>query len=123
MTDTRFADGGRLYWRIQILDSGSQEGAWRSGAVSIPRGLRLNVGGVLRRRGVSLVVVKVSNRGKPVRGALVRVTGTRLRAKARTNRKGVATFKLRVRHGGRVRFTAERKGYEAGRASVVVLGS
>lgn len=118
-----FADGGRLYWRIQILDSGSQEGAWRSGAVSLPRGLRVNVAGVLRRRGTSRVVVTVTNRGKPVRAALVRVAGTKLKVKARTNRKGVARLNLRVRHGGRVRFSAQRTGYTTGHATVVVLGS
>ena len=58
-----------------------------------------------------------------VKGATVRVSGAGVRRKAKTNAKGQTTLTLRLRRGGRVRFTATRKGYATGGATAVVLGS
>ncbi|HWH92217.1 MAG TPA: hypothetical protein VNT03_00010 [Baekduia sp.] len=123
LTNAAFAEGGRLFWRMQILDSGSQEGAWRNGVVNLPRGLRVNVRGMLRRKRTNTVTVVVTNRGKGIARATVRASGKGIRVRRRTDKKGQAVLRIRVRRGGTVRFTAQRKSYATGRASVVVLGS
>jgi metallophosphoesterase (TIGR03767 family) len=52
------------------------------------------------------LTVTVTKRGRPVRGALVRALGK----SARTNRKGIATLKVRVPKGRRITVTARKKG-------------
>ena len=54
---------------------------------------------------------------RPVRGALVRAAGRR----ARTDRRGLATMRLRFVRPGPRRVTATRRGYRTGRAVVRVL--
>ena len=115
--------GGRLYWRLAIVDSGNNVGAYRSGTVTLPRTLGVLVRGFLRPRKRSKVVVTVTANGTGVRGATVRVSGAGLKGRKRTGRGGKVTFSLRPRSGGRVRFSATRKGYRDGTVSRIVLGS
>ncbi len=58
---------------------------------------------------------------KPVAGALVRVSGAGIKAKrARTNRKGKVSFRLRPKKRGRLVFGASKAGYAAGSLSMRV---
>jgi hypothetical protein len=57
---------------------------------------------------------RVTSRGKPVRRARVRLAG-RVR---RTGRSGRARLCVRLRHPGRFRATAKRRGYRTARATV-----
>jgi endoglycosylceramidase len=56
-------------------------------------------------------------RGRPLRGVLIRFAGHRVR----TNRRGRASLRLRLRRTGRRRVFASRGGYRRGRATVRVL--
>jgi len=56
-------------------------------------------------------------RGRPLRGALIRFAGRRLR----TSRRGRAALTLRLGHSGRRRVLVSKRGYRRGRATVRVL--
>jgi acyl-homoserine-lactone acylase len=59
----------------------------------------------------------VDGRARPVRGALVRFAGLRMR----TDRRGVARGTLRLRRAGRYRATASRRGMRSGRTAVLAV--
>ena len=56
-------------------------------------------------------------RGRPLRGALIRFAGRR----ARTNRRGRASLRVRLGRRGRRRVVVSKRGYRRGRATVRVL--
>jgi hypothetical protein len=123
MTKPAYGDGGRLFWRIAVVDSGNNAGGWRTGAFNLPRGLRVNVRGVVHRGRRSTVTVRITHRNRGLRGVTVRAGGAGIRARRKTNSKGEVKLRVRARRGGRVKFTATRKSYRSGSATVVVLGS
>ena len=104
---------------------GSSGGSGPGGSGSRPRGrrslprLRLSVSPLKVRTGRrTRFRVRVTSAGRPVRGALVRLGDRR----ARTNRAGRATLRLRIRRPGRRLVAASRRGHLAATAPVRVLG-
>jgi hypothetical protein len=122
MTQLGFANGGRLYWRVAALDEGNNVGGFATGALRLPRGLRVSLLGFLQRRKPSFVTVTVtSSTGRPVRGAAVRAAGAGARsARRRTGRRGTVRLRIRARRSGSVTFVVRKRGYRAGKAALPV---
>ena len=111
----------RLYWRVAVVDEGNNVGGFASGRF-VNRQLHVRVSGRrLRPRRQGIVRVRVTDeRRRPVKSASVRVTGVARAKPRRTNRRGVATFRLRPTRKGRVVFRAVKRRYQPGRRSVRV---
>ena len=84
---------------------------------SPPPALRVRVRPRRVRTGVRRVRVRVTARGRAVRGARVRLAG----ARARTGRRGRAVVRKRFMRPGRRRAVATKRGFRAGRATVRVV--
>ncbi|MFL6183238.1 MAG: hypothetical protein ACJ73J_13155, partial [Actinomycetes bacterium] len=123
LTTPAFADGGKLYWRVASLDEGNTLGGWTTGSFSLPKRIKLELSGNLRRGRKGAVRVKViDSRGHKVTKAQVRVKGAGVVVPGRrTSRKGMTVFKVRPRHSGKLVFTATRGGYRAGSATLTVF--
>ena len=76
LTKTGYTNGGKLWWRLAVVDEGRNVGAYTTGLVALPRAMSVSVKGALapRRRGTLIVTVRDAKR-RAVRKALVRVTG------------------------------------------------
>jgi hypothetical protein len=119
---TGFRDGGPLYWRVAAVDAGGNVGAWATGRVRLLRRMVVDArGGLMRgRRGV--VEVRVKNaRGRAIRRARVTLRGAGLAPHSRrTNRKGIAKFRLTPRARGTITIRADKGGFRPGSDSLRV---
>lgn len=121
MSQPGFANGGRLFWRVAALDEGNNVGGYATGALRLPRSLRITALGVLQRRKAGVVTVTVvSSNGRAVRGAAVMVRGAGARARARTGRRGSARVRVRPRRPGTVTFTVRKRGFRAAKVALQV---
>jgi hypothetical protein len=113
LTRTGYHRGGRIYWRVAVVDSGDNLGAWATGSFTLPRTPGITTAGSLRRghRGTFTVQVKTAA-GKALRKAKVTVSGAGVsRVTRRTGKKGTATFRLRPRRKGSVAVRVQARGY------------
>jgi Carboxypeptidase regulatory-like domain len=118
-----YLNGGTLYWRVAAVDEGGNVGAWTVRTITLPKGMKLSVSGLLlhRRRGIATVTV-TDARGRPVRGARVRASGAGAKSRrARTNRRGMARLRLRPRRRGTIAFRARKSGYQSARVTLGVI--
>jgi protein-S-isoprenylcysteine O-methyltransferase Ste14 len=118
-----YTSGIPLFWRVAAVDEGNNVGDWsptqRIGAVK--RMLLRARGKPQRRRTRTIVITVRSNANAPIAGASVRVSGAGVKRMARrTNRRGVATFKVRARLRGSVVFRATKSGYASATLSLRV---
>ena len=113
MSNPIFRAHTQLYWRVAVMDEGSNVGGWSTSALRHSRPLRLKLRGSLRRGASRPVRATVMDaRGRAVRGARVSVTGAGLHVRSRrSTRRGSVSFRLRPRVQGRVRFQAEKSGF------------
>jgi protein-S-isoprenylcysteine O-methyltransferase Ste14 len=113
--------GSRLYWRVAVLDEGNNVGGYAAAALATPRPLRVRVRGKLRAGRRARVRVIVTSRRRKVSKALVRVTAPAVRVRARrTNRRGVARFRVRPAVRGKVVFQVAKRGYATRRVTLRV---
>jgi hypothetical protein len=113
LTKPAYRQGGRIYWRVALVDSGRTVGAYATGSFALPRTPRINSSGALRRghRGTFTVRVKTSA-GRALRKAKVTVSGAGVsRITKRTGSKGTATFRLRPRRKGSIAIRVQARGY------------
>jgi hypothetical protein len=123
LTHPFYANGGTFYWRVAGRDKGLNLGDWsQTHRIDIAQRLRVAVNRPVMRRRWNRIVVTVSDpANKRVRGALVRLSGAGLKARrARTNRQGKVSFRIRPRKKGRLLFSATKAGYTAGSLSMRV---
>jgi hypothetical protein len=117
LTTFLYKSGGTFWWRVAAMDKGSNVGDWTQ-AQRIDILKRLSVvasGRPVRRRWARIRVTVTDSSRKAVAGAYVRVSGAGIRAKrARTNRLGRVTFRLRPTKRGRLVFTATKAGFGPG---------
>ena len=118
-----YADGGALYWRVATVEGGNNIGPFTTGRFTLPKAISVNFSGVAQRGVVRDVTVTLTDaRGRPVRGARVRVTGRGLRSAARrSSRAGAVTFRLRPSRKGVLTFTVTRRGYRDAVATAQVF--
>jgi hypothetical protein len=123
LTHPSYINGGSLWWRVAAMDKAMNTGDWtQAQRINIAQRLRVAVSRPAIRKFWTKVVVTVSDPTlKPVAGALVRVSGAGIKAKrARTNRKGRVSFRLRPKKRGRLVYSASKAGYKAGALSMRV---
>jgi large repetitive protein len=121
MTHPFYANGGTFYWRVAGRDKSFNLGDWSAaGRIDVAQRLKVAVNRPVLRRRWNRITVTVSNpTNKRVAGATVRLSGAGLKArKAKTNRKGQVSFRLRPRKKGRLLFSATKAGYAAGSLSM-----
>jgi len=113
LTRTGYRRGGRIYWRVALVDSGRNVGAYASGSFTLPRTPGISSSGSLRRghRGTFTVRVKTAA-GRALRKAKVTVSGAGVtRVTRRTGKKGTATFRVRPRRKGSIAVRVQARGY------------
>ena len=117
-----FKNGGRLYWRVAAIDPDGNLGAFTPAkAIVLAKRMDVRLDGALTKGATGVVTVTVLDaKGVPVRRAEVRVTAGGTAKRKRTNAKGVAVLKIRVRKSGTVKIQASKAGFQLGGASVVV---
>jgi hypothetical protein len=116
-----YKTGGTFWWRVAAMDKMLNVGDWtQAQRIDILKRLRVVVSGrPVKRRLSRLMVIVTDSSQKPVAGASVRVSGAGIRAKrARTNRAGRVTFRLRVKKRGRLVFNATKAGFGPGALSL-----
>jgi hypothetical protein len=113
LTRAGYQRGGRIYWRVALVDAGRDLGAYATGSFTMPRTPDIGSSGILRRgrRGTFTVRVKTAA-GKALRKANVTVSGAGVtRVTRRTGKKGTATFRLRPRRKGSIAVRVHARGY------------
>ena len=111
-----YAGGAPIYWRVAAVDEGRNVGDWSpTQRIGVVKTMRLKVRGKPARRTLrrmSVTVLTAANR--PIVGAAVRVSGAGARRMvARTNRRGVVTFRVRATKRGLIVFRATKSGYQS----------
>lgn len=117
LLDRGYEDGGKLYWRVAILDDGNNLGAFARGDLRLPPKLKLKTGKVRRlKRGVrgSILITVTDPRGTKIRNATVKFSGAGIKGTRKTGKKGTATLRIRAKKAGTVKITASRTGYVTG---------
>jgi hypothetical protein len=116
-----YQSGGSFWWRVAAMDKARNVGDFTTAhRIDILKRLRVLVSGrPLRRRWARLLVRVSDSSGKPVAAATVTVSGAGVRSRrARTNRAGRVTFKVRPRKRGRLVFSAKKAGFAPGALSL-----
>jgi hypothetical protein len=115
MTQTGYAAGGTLYWRVAGVDEDRNQGDWAPSQVIrlLPR-LKLSVIGIVKRGRLSTIrATVVDGRGKRLYHAVVRVSGGGVKARnVKTNKMGIASFRLKPRKRGTLTFRATKPGFQ-----------
>jgi hypothetical protein len=121
LTSAGYANGGKLWWRLAVVDQGGNAGAYTTGLVALPRAMSVSVQGTLTpgRRGTLVVLVRDA-KGRAVRKAIVRASGAGARARKRTGKKGVARIRVRPSRRGAITIRVKRRGFKDGLARVRV---
>jgi hypothetical protein len=121
LTTAAFLDGGRLYWRVAVIDEGNNVGGFATGVFKTPKRMAVALAGRAAKgvRGPIVVTVKDA-RGRPVKKARVVVSGAARAKSRRTNKRGVVTLSVRARRKGTISFRVTRTGYRPGVATLVV---
>ena len=123
MTQSGYAAGGTLYWRVAAVDEDRNQGDWSPmQTIQLQPRMRLSVSGVAKHGRKGRLTVRVSTYGgKPLARVRVRVTGKGIKAKSgRTNARGKLVFTLKPRRRGTLTFRATYAGYQATYATVRV---
>lgn len=120
LLDRGYEDGGKLYWRVAILDDGNNLGAFARGDLRLPPRLQLKSKTRRLKRGArtSVLITVTDPRGTKIRNATVKFSGAGTKGKRRTGKKGTVTLRLRARRAGTIKITAARKGYVTGSLSL-----
>jgi hypothetical protein len=116
-----YKTGGSFWWRVAAMDKARNVGDFTTAQrIDILKRLRVLVSGrPLRRRWAKLLVRVTDSSAKPVAAATVTVSGAGVRSKrARTNRRGQVTFRVRPRKRGRLLFSAKKAGFGPGALSL-----
>ena len=123
MTQFGYNAGGTLYWRVAGVDEDRNQGDWAPAQVIrlLPR-LKLSVIGVVKRGHMSRIRATVlDGHSKRLYRVVVRVSGGGVKARnVKTNRMGVATFKLKPRKRGTLTFRATKSGFQAAYATLKI---
>jgi hypothetical protein len=124
MTQSGYAAGGTLYWRVAGVDEDRNLGDWtQPGVIQLQPRMRVSVSGLPRHGKKRRLTVRVQKYGGGgwLAGVRVRVTGPGMRAKAgKTNKSGKLVFTLKPKRRGKLVFRATKAGYQDAYATVRV---
>jgi hypothetical protein len=116
-----YQSGGTFWWRVAAMDKARNVGDFSPAQrIDLLQRLRVVVSGrPVRRRRARLTVMVSNPSRRAVAGATVTVSGAGVRSRrARTNRTGRVTFRLRPTKRGRLLFSAKKAGYGPGALSL-----
>ena len=119
LTQQDFIDGGVLYWRVAVIDPDSNTGAFsKAKKFTILARMQVAITGTQGKGAVAPVTVTVLNaKGKPLKGAAVKLQGAGVKTKAKkTNKKGVVNFTIKPTRAGNLVATATKKLFKVGTA-------
>ena len=123
MTQFGYNAGGTLYWRVAGVDEDRNQGDWAPAQVIrlLPR-LKLSVIGIAKRGHMARIRATVlDGHSKRLYHVVVRVSGGGVKARnVKTNKMGVATFKLKPRKKGTLTFRATKSGFQAAYATLKI---
>lgn len=122
LLDSRgYEDGGKLFWRVAIVDDGGNVGAFARGDLRLPPKLKLKTGMRSLRRGsrATIAITVTDPRGTKIRNATVRYSGAGLKSgRRKTGKKGTVKLRIRAKRRGTIKITASRTGYVTGTLSL-----
>jgi hypothetical protein len=116
LTQGPYIDGGRLFWRVAVIDEGGNAGDWSVHTMLVPKRLQVGLSGSLTHGTKGTVTVTLLDaHNHPLRGLHVKVGGCGLRGVTThpSNRKGVIVIHLRPMRKGTLTFTVTAKGFKA----------
>lgn len=123
LTEQDFVDGGAMYWRVAVVDPDGNVGAFsKAKKFTLLARMQVGITGQQAHGVPSVVVVTVLNaKGKPIKGAAVKLRGSGVRTGAkRTSKKGIATFSVKPTSPGNLTATATKKLFKVGSAVVQI---
>ena len=123
LTQQEFLDGGALYWRVAVVDPDGNTGAFsKAKKFTILARMQVAISGQGGKGSPADVTVTVTNaKGKPVKGAAVKLQGAGVKTKAKkTNKKGVVIFKVKPTRAGNLVATATKKLFKVGTSVVQI---
>ena len=114
--------GGQLWWRVAAIDADSNTGAYSARKLKLSKGMDVTVTAALIAKVAGEVNVTVKWKGKPLKGATVRLSGVGVNTRrVLTNRKGEA--KLRTtpsKSGVQVELRVTKSGFQLNRVKIAV---
>ena len=121
MNSPAWTTGQSLFWRVATVDEGFNVGGWASSPLRQAASMRVRARGSVRVRRSSHVTVKVTDaKGRPVKDALVRISGAASGKAKRTSAKGTVVLRVRGMKKGKATFRAEKRGYQPTAATLKV---
>jgi hypothetical protein len=123
LTQQDFIDGGAMYWRVAVVDPDGNIGAFsKPKKFTLLARMQVQLGGQPPHGQRGVVTVTVLNaKGKPVKGAAVRLRGAGVNTPSRrSNAKGVVLFSVRPTRAGNLAATATKKLFKIGTMVVAV---
>ena len=110
LTQQDFIDGGVMYWRVAVDRPGRQHRRVLEGQEVHDPGAHAGADRRRARQGhapASSTVTVLNAKGKPIKGAAVKLQGAGVKTKAKkTNKKGVVTFTIKPKRAGNLAATA-----------------
>jgi hypothetical protein len=123
LTEQDFVDGGAMYWRVAVVDPDGNVGAFsKAKKFTLLARMQVSLTGQQQHGVQSAVVVTVLNaKGKPIKGAAVKLQGSGVRTGAkRTSKKGIVTFSIKPTRAGNLTATATKKLFKVGSTVVSI---
>jgi hypothetical protein len=123
LTQQDFVDGGVMYWRVAVIDPDNNTGAFsKAKKFTLLARMQVQVGNQPPHGQAGVVVVTVLNaKGKPIKGAAVRLRGAGVKTGSkRSNKKGVVTFAVKPTKVGNLTAIATKKLFKVGSGVVQV---
>jgi hypothetical protein len=121
LTQQDFIDGGVMYWRVAVVDPDGNVGAFTKGKkFTLLARMQVQLSGQPPHGQNAPVTVTVTNaKGKPVKGAAVKLRGAGVKTGTRrTNKKGIVMFSIKPTRTGKLTATVTKKLFKAGNAIV-----
>jgi hypothetical protein len=123
LTEQDFIDGGSMYWRVAVVDPDGNVGAFSKGKkFTLLARMAVQISGQPPKGTPGVVTVAVVDaKGKPLKGAAVKLMGAGIRTGTKkTSKKGVVTFSVQPTKAGNLTATVTKKLYKVGSAVVQV---
>jgi hypothetical protein len=123
LTEQDFIDGGVMYWRVAVIDPDGNTGAFsKAKKFTILARMQVQITGVPVKGSGGVATVSVLNaKGKPIKGAAVKLQGAGVKTKTKkTNKKGVVDFTIKPKRLGNLTAIATKKLFKVGSLVVQV---
>jgi hypothetical protein len=121
LSQTAYADGGTLYWRVFAVDEGRAEGSAAVGRFTFLKRIDAKVLGFAEHGKAKVLTVKLADsHGASVTKALVHMTGPGIRRSGRTDKHGRAKFRVHPRRKGTIVVKVSKHGYRSATTTAAI---